>query len=89
VLTWKQTVKQAGSVPSSGIGRVLVSMPRSVLENLLGGELGSISQEGWECTIKCNQECTSECTWKREIICIWQIGFKCVECSRMYSIKRT
>jgi hypothetical protein len=41
-LTWERTVKQAGSVPSSAIGRVLESIPGSVLENVLGGVLGSV-----------------------------------------------
>ena len=31
------TVKQAGSVPWSAVGSVLVSIPRSVLENILVG----------------------------------------------------
>jgi len=66
-----------------------VSMPGRVLENVLRGVLGSLCQPGWECTIECNQECTSERTWERAMICIWQFGFKCVECSIMYSTKRT
>ena len=40
-LTWKRTVKQAGSEPSSAIRSVLESMPGSVLENVLG-VLGSV-----------------------------------------------
>jgi hypothetical protein len=91
-------------VPSSAIGRVIESTPGSVLENILGGVLGtysectwerleSVSQAGWVCTIECNQECISERTWERAYIsaykCIWQFGFKFVECSMMYSIKRT
>jgi hypothetical protein len=38
-LTWEHTVKQAGSVPSSAIERLLESVPGSVLENVLGGVL--------------------------------------------------
>jgi hypothetical protein len=57
VFTWKCTVKQAGSAPSSAIGSVLESMPGSVLENLLIGVLGRVlgvylgayCQAGWEC----------------------------------------
>jgi hypothetical protein len=91
-------------VPSSTIGRVIESMAGSVLENILGGVLGSVlgvysectwehlesvSQAGWEYTIEWNQECISERTWERAKKCIWQFGFKFVECSMMYSIKRT
>ena len=74
---------------SSAIGSILVSMPGSVLENVLGGVLGSVSQATWECTIECNQGYTLEHTWECAMICIWQFGFKCAECSIMYSIKRT
>ena len=55
-LTWEHIVKQAGSVPSSPIGSVLVSKPGSILENELVGVFGSVSQAGWKCTIECNQE---------------------------------
>jgi len=34
--------------------------------------VGSVSQAGWECPIKCNQECTSERTWERAMKCVWQ-----------------
>jgi len=43
----------------------------------------------WECTVECNQECTSEHAWQHPKLWIWQFGFKFVECSMMYSIKRT
>jgi hypothetical protein len=36
-----------------------------------------------------NQECTSERTWEHAMKCIRQFDFKFVECSMMYSIKRT
>jgi len=52
-------------------------------------QLGAYSQAGWECAIECNQECTSERTWEREMKCIWQLAFKFVVCSVMYSIQRT
>ena len=51
--------------------------------------LESVSQAGWECTSECNQECNSERTWESAKKCIWQFCFKFVECSMMYSIKRT
>jgi hypothetical protein len=41
-LTWEHTVKQAGSVRSRPIGSILETMPRSVLENVLGGVPGSV-----------------------------------------------
>jgi len=43
-LTWKYTVKQAGSVLSSAIGSVLKA------------HFGMYSQAGWECAIECNWE---------------------------------
>jgi len=84
-------------VPSSAIGSVLESMSGSVLENVLGGVLGSVlraylgaySPAGWEYAIESNQECTSERTWERAMKCIWQLAFKFVVCSVMYSIQRT
>ena len=60
-------------MPSSAIGSVLESMPGSVFENMLGGVLRSVTQAGWEWTIKCNQECTSERAWERAMKCIWQL----------------
>jgi len=68
-------------VPLSAIGSVLESVLGSVPESVLG----AYSQAGWECAIECNQECTSE----RAMKCIWQLDFKFVVCSVMYSIQRT
>jgi hypothetical protein len=53
-------------VPLTAIGRDFGSMPRSVLENVLGGGLGSIltpymielGEEGWECAIESDWEHT-------------------------------
>jgi len=41
-LVWECTVKQADCVPSSASVSVHGSMPGSVLENILGGVLGSV-----------------------------------------------
>ena len=75
-------------MPSSAIGSILENMLGSVIESILRAHLrvqvrqaGGVSQAGWECT--------SERIWKRANKCIWQFGFKFVECSMMYSIKRT
>ena len=48
-----------------------------------------LSQAGWECEIERDQECTSERTWERAMKCIWQLAFKFVVCSVMYSIQHT
>jgi len=54
---WACTVKQAGSVPWSTIGSVLECIPRSVLENVLGGIHESICrvylEVSWELTWQC------------------------------------
>jgi len=87
-------------VPSRAIRSVLESMPGSVLGSVLRAylrayvsrlgvchreQLGANSQAGWECAIECNQVCT----WERAMKCIWQLAFKFVVCSVMYSIQRT
>jgi hypothetical protein len=46
---WERTVKQAGSVPSSAIGRVMESMPRSILR---------LYSEVYMCMY-------TRCTWER------------------------
>jgi len=76
-------------VQSSAIGSVLESVLGSVIESVLRVDFVAYSQAGWECTVECNQVCTSERIWERAKKCIWQFGFKFVECSMMYSIKRT
>ena len=91
---------QAGSVPSSATGSEFESVLRSMLERVLRVYLAAYSQAGWECAIKsnwerivrqagaieCNQVCTSERTWEHAMKCIWQLAFKFVVCSVMYSM---
>jgi hypothetical protein len=55
--------------------------------------LESVSQASWKCAIECNwehtSECTSECTWEHAMKVIWQLAFKFVVCTMMYTIQRT
>jgi len=84
-LTLEHTLKQAGSVPSSAIGRVLESMPGSGLQvysestcSVLWGLLDNISQAGWEC---CHEE---------QLGIYSQTGWVCaIEWNQEYTSKRT
>jgi len=87
-------------VSSSAIGSVLESMPGSALESILRAYLGAYCQAGWECHRVQLGASLRACpgVYLRPYLevdlgacneCIWQFGFKFVECSMIYSIKRT
>ena len=72
-------------------------MPSRAIRSVQSSRLGvchrvqsrAYSEPGWEWAIECNPECTSERTWERAMKCIWQLAFKFVVCSVIYSIQRT